>query len=257
VHEAARGATCADPHCRWLHLRRTLVERRRRLEQTAHALRARALAALGETPSERFPLAFLPANDRRTGNLPARRRRRLRDHLSRLVSAAAEQAASHRHAPPPARSEPAEGADLLAVLAAGCATCRGHCCPLGGDQAFLDVATLRRYLAEHPGARPRDVLEAYLAHVPERTYRGSCVYHTTQGCALPRDMRADLCNQWYCGGLRDLRGQMQQTGARSAFAVSSEFGRVLRAALIGPGGAREIDPDAHLLGSQRGAEEAE
>jgi hypothetical protein len=275
VHEVARGATCSDPRCRWLHLRRTLVARRQRLEQAALALATGALATLGETAPGRFALALLPANDRRISNLPARRRRRLRDHLARLVSAAAEQSASRRHGPPPARGEPDEGAEELAVLAAGCATCRGYCCRLGGDSAFLEVATLRRYLAEHSGVRPRDALEAYLARLPEKTYRGSCVYHAARGCALPRDMRADQCNQWYCEGLRDLRSQMRETGTHSALAVASDSDRVLRTALIGPGGAREIDPgaaagppasgsaavpagrDPGLLGSQRRAEEAE
>lgn len=204
------------------------------------ALRAHLLTEHGEPDVERFALALLPSNGRRISNLPERRRRRLRDHLNRLVGAAAAQAARRESAPVPARAEPEESAEELAVLGAGCATCRGHCCPQGGDHAFLDVTALRRHLAEHPDARPRQVLEAYLARLPQKSYQGSCVYHTARGCALPRDMRADICNEWYCDGLHAFRAGMARTRTQRGFAVATEGGRVLRAARIDADGAHEL-----------------
>src|SRR5437588_738481 len=68
---------------------------------------------------------------------------------------------------PAAADAPPTGADLL--HRAGCTACRGHCCRLGQDHAFLRPATLRRFHKAHPEMTGAEVVETYLAYVPEES----------------------------------------------------------------------------------------
>ena len=184
-------------------------------------VRARTLEALGETDAASFPLAIVRFNGHRVVNLQEGRRRAFRDRLNRLVSEAARQAASRGAEPPTPRAQPDASPRQLAVLATACAVCMGHCCTLGKGHAFLDAETLRRYMAEHPEARPRDVFEAYLSHLPRRSYVESCEYHAQRGCALPHPMRARMCNEFYCPGLLRLREGLAEVKTMRGFAVAA------------------------------------
>ena len=44
----------------------------------------------------------------------------------------------------------------------------------------------------------------YLGKLGGTTYRGSCIYHGAAGCELPREMRSDTCNGFYCADLARL-----------------------------------------------------
>ena len=101
-----------------------------------------------------------------------------------------------------ATAQPNEEAVLASnpsILDQACARCRGHCCRNGGEEAYLTEDTIRRYLHEHPGTRPLDLLEAYLARVGHETFEGSCIFHGPTGCTLSREMRSDTCNGYFCG----------------------------------------------------------
>jgi hypothetical protein len=104
----------------------------------------------------------------------------------------------------PAAAQADPGVSLAGQL---CAACGGGCCNAGGDTAFLTVTTIRRFMAANPRLRPRDVLASYLDRLQQRTQRGSCVSQTESGCGLPRDMRSDTCNNWYCAPQIELRDQ--------------------------------------------------
>jgi hypothetical protein len=113
-----------------------------------------------------------------------------------------------------------------------CSCCKGRCCEGGADHAYLKVETIRRYRAEHPDQRPRDVLAAYLDRVGHRSYEGSCIFHQGDGCALPRTMRADLCNRHYCKALLEFQRDLPNEGPIRAFFVAAHFGVVQTAALV-------------------------
>jgi hypothetical protein len=136
-----------------------------------------------------------------------------------------------------------------ATLGAACATCRGFCCRNGGERAYLSAERMQRYMTEHPTLAPDAVVDAYLQHVPERTTAGSCVYHGPQGCALPREMRSDTCNRFYCGALYDLRRVLPADGSRRVFVVAAA-GRWIEGAAFVDGGVRravpEIGPTARI-----------
>jgi hypothetical protein len=215
---------------------RETVARREALKEQARQLRDQGAEATGIKEPGTYPLAVIPSFAAPVTNLPEHRRRALRDHVTRLISQA-----TAGWSPPSggekvreATTEPA--AELApaaqAVLGQACARCRGGCCCGGGDQAYLTVATIRRYLEAHPDQRPRDVLAAYLARVGHKTYQGSCIFHRPDGCSLPREMRSDTCNQHFCGGLKEFQRELPGTGPVRGFFASTRGGTILSAAFI-------------------------
>ena len=97
---------------------------------------------------------------------------------------------------------PSEPVDLdpthSAVLDNTCALCQGGCCTVGGTQAFIKTADMLRRLQEDPSRTVDDLVDIYLAYLPEKSIHLSCVNQTTSGCALPREIRGDVCNGFYC-----------------------------------------------------------
>jgi hypothetical protein len=94
-----------------------------------------------------------------------------------------------------------------AVLAEGCAQCRGHCCKGGGDHAYIDERTMARVRRDRPDLDARGVIRLFLDRIAPLSTRGSCLFHGATGCTLGRGLRADLCDAYYCNGLRDFLRQ--------------------------------------------------
>jgi hypothetical protein len=90
---------------------------------------------------------------------------------------------------------------LEQAAVAGCATCGGHCCSRGDVHAYLDDDSIRRVARAYPKLGARGLAALYLTRLPARSFTGSCVFHGESGCVLPRELRADLCNAFYCTGL--------------------------------------------------------
>ncbi|MGH7152549.1 MAG: hypothetical protein ACREF3_01370 [Acetobacteraceae bacterium] len=139
------------------------------------------------------PVLTVPAYRGDLRRLPHARRRAFLRHLRRIIREAREPAPSL----PPAQPEPAIGLRQIT-----CAACGGHCCSRGAEHAYLADISIRRVAASHPGLRARAIARLYRDHLPEVSFAGSCVFHTALGCALPRALRADLCNSFYCNPLR-------------------------------------------------------
>ena len=120
-----------------------------------------------------------------------------------------------------------------ALERAACASCRGLCCRHGEPHAFLRPATVRRTLKLHPGWTAAQALEAYLSFIPAESTAGSCIYHGSRGCALPRAMRSDVCNRYLCDDLE----RLQKAAADAAvlppvLAVGFDEDRLVRVSLI-------------------------
>jgi hypothetical protein len=237
VHQAARGATCDDPSCRRRRLLEHEAERRRLREQALRreldALRSRVAAGRGLPTPGSLALALLPANWRPTAPVSRHRLRRLRQHLEReLAEATRAGDPEGAGAAPDVPTAPDQPPDR--TLAAGCAVCRGFCCTTGEEHAHLKAADLRGRLAERPELGAEALLAAYLAHVPARGYRRSCIYHAPGGCALPRALRSDVCNQFLCNGLRDLRDAAAGAPGTPLLVAATADGEVVRLALLEP-----------------------
>ncbi len=150
-----------------------------------------------DTDDDTQPI-MVPRSERALAPTPTERARRLRRHLVTALRAV-------RVMPAPAQAEappPTEPVDFVARVArTACAMCKGWCCKGGGDHAYLDERTLARVRAEQPDLDARAVLMLYIGRLPSAGYQGSCVFHGEQGCTLPRSLRSDVCNAYFCAGL--------------------------------------------------------
>jgi hypothetical protein len=116
------------------------------------------------------------------------------------------------------------------VARTGCATCQGFCCKGGGEHAYIDERTMARVRRDHPELDARGIIRLYTDALAPLAYRGSCLFHGPAGCTLPRPLRAELCNSYYCNGLRDFlrRGDEPAT----AVVVAARDGRERRSAVL-------------------------
>jgi len=208
------------------------------------------------------PVILLPANTRNTEPLPSDRsaafleglRARLAETFTRGVRddgapmSAEARAAMHDAVPPETRPgvlpDRDDTATRDALLGAACATCRGECCTAGGTHAFLrddSLVRVRAFLARDGREDSASaIVTEYARHLPERHYRGSCVYHTTAGCALPRALRSNLCNRYLCGGLTQLSRALDASLGDVAYVAAADSVHLRRVALLGPNGARTV-----------------
>jgi len=113
------------------------------------------------------------------------------------------------------------------LTAAVCAECRGFCCGGGNTRAYLRVDTLRKLIERRPDLHLEQLPEVYTECLPERSYSGSCVFHSERGCALPREMRSDTCNDYFCKGQKDLRAAMENGAPARAFVAISDSTQIV------------------------------
>ncbi len=193
VHEAVRDAYCGRPACRRQAVEALVCRREADAEQALEVTARRYYAAaLAHSPPGADPApayARVPHLGRPLEPAPVARHRAFLHGLVPKLRAAA------------AASAPAPVATVSApeppVVQIACGTCRGHCCKDGVTHAFLDVPDLAAQLAS-TGLRPVALLAAYRRHLPGVAVRNSCVFHARDGCALPRAMRAPICNSFRC-----------------------------------------------------------
>lgn len=148
----------------------------------------------------------LPTGPRRSVSPSRERRARYRQHLLRVIAEARGMPAGA--SPGLAAAAESGGAGLAGRL---CAFCGGGCCTMGGEQAYLGAATMRRFMDAHPGCSDEEVLSAYLGRVAPRTRIGACINQTRTGCSLPRELRSDICNRFSCEPLARLEAAERAT----------------------------------------------
>ncbi len=201
-----------------------------------------------------LPVILLPANTRNTTELPEDSRDAFLEKLRGTIARAFGEPVRDNDAPMSAEAEsarqdalwalPASLPELPEILGASCGTCRGECCTAGGTHGFLhedSITRVRAHLADDGVVVTADSLEAlYASHLPVRHYRGSCVYHTTAGCALPRALRSNLCNRYVCGGLAQLTRALVAADEPVAYVASADSVHLRRVALVSGQGARTL-----------------
>ncbi len=207
-----------------------------RLRMRAEEWRQSIPFGAGRGGTDDVALAVLPANERTTAQLPSGRRSSFVRHLSQLVDEI-EQEDGERRRPDRRKRARAGTEDENAMLGRACATCRGQCCLSGGEHAYLDSPDLRRFWSTRPSATGASIADAYLEALPGRSYSGSCVFHGISGCALPREMRAEICNAFLCDGAQGLRTEIQAGRTGGGFLVAAAGGELLRAVVVDAGGA--------------------
>jgi hypothetical protein len=191
------------------------------------------LASTGHSPADVGSIA-IPGT---AGTLSAPSRERRDIFRMKLLAAVAA-----------SRAEEALGADphradlpILGNFDAACGVCWGACCAYGGNSAFIDGATVRRLRSARPELTDAQVIEHYLNAVPERTVENSCILHGQAGCALPREQRSAICNDFWCRPVKDWRRlEMTRETARPVAVIMVLDNRVIRSAVV------SIDPTAPL-----------
>jgi len=83
-----------------------------------------------------------------------------------------------------------------------CCICKGGCCASGKDHAYLSVFSVRRFMDENPDLTADEVLQLYISKIASESVDNSCINQTLTGCVLPRNMRSDICNGYYCDELK-------------------------------------------------------
>jgi hypothetical protein len=244
VHEETRGGVCSRDSCRKTDLVQEVARRHREVAETRRQLslehREKVAGSLGFSPPDSLSVAVVPATSRPVVRLPHRRRRQFLSHLARVIREAAGelQSAQAGELPEEERAGAAQFVPELPVTRAACSACRGFCCRLGGTHAFVDAVTIRRYLASRPGMLPRDVLHAYRSRLPARGAQYSCVYHGENGCTLPREMRAHICNTFHCAELLELMKSAARPDAPPILIAAVHESGTVRSRLFAPGDAR-------------------
>lgn len=100
-----------------------------------------------------------------------------------------------------------------------CSQCKGGCCAAGAEHAYLSAVTIRRQLDAEPGLTADVILQRYLQALPAESVTGACVNQTASGCVLPRELRSDVCNSYYCDSLRKLQREWAVGEAPAAVLV--------------------------------------
>ena len=216
-----------------------LEQWRRDMRDKAPAEIAAAADALG-VASEDAVLAVTPFLQRAAGPLPEERRRDFLEHLRDIVAEGFAEPLGPDDAPD-ARRESGERPEA-GPLDACCATCRGACCAIGAStNAFLTGHDVRRLRARNPEITPDEALAAYADRLPDRSMLDSCVYHTETGCALTREIRADICNSFHCTGQAAMMTELREGGPKPVVIAAQVEGEPRNiGAYDAPGGWRHV-----------------
>ncbi len=114
-----------------------------------------------------------------------------------------------------------------------CAACEGYCCHHGGSRhAFIQQATINRITDEHSIEPGPEIIALFLSHLSATHYVNSCVYHSRQGCSLPPEFRANICNQYECKGLQQASEKLAGNDSQRFFAVSRRDNQIVKANFI-------------------------
>lgn len=211
---------CSEPECRRQHLlqqaREALRYQNRILRKRFLEVREQTASAAGIDLPERFPLAIVPSFINGLVPLSEERRQRFRDNIAKVIQEAWDMPADDLpEAPVTPRPE------IQKFFGGACALCRGFCCRLGGDQAFFRAETVQRFRQSYPDMSQEQVIDVYMSHLQEQSLENSCVYHGERGCVLPREFRSSICNDFFCGGLWDVVGELNPASPRGFFVQSN------------------------------------
>jgi len=94
-----------------------------------------------------------------------------------------------------------------------CCMCKGGCCASGKDHAYLSVFSVRRFMDENLHLATDEILHLYMSKITSESIEQSCINQTLTGCVLPRHMRSDICNGYYCESLKSYQKKMTPEGS--------------------------------------------
>jgi hypothetical protein len=220
-HQQWAGDTCDSWRCRWT-----------KLDREAEAHRQKAALVLGEKQPDSYRALVVPYRAGSIENLSAKRRADHLGFLDELVMKVTQDGICGAKT----CAEPGDSdiGPSTALAEAVCAVCAGACCHRAGNHAFLDTAALERFMALNCKMEPSNIASTYRAYLPALSFAGSCVYHTVNGCALPRLLRADICNNYRCSGLKKAEYWARNNGTTHVYVVVRKDNTIKRGAFVQP-----------------------
>lgn len=93
---------------------------------------------------------------------------------------------------------------LANLTSASCGLCKGGCCSAGNDSGLISLETIKRAVKIYKFTNEEEVLNSYLSLLGDQSVEHSCINHGPKGCVLPKRMRSDVCNGYYCESLKEL-----------------------------------------------------
>jgi hypothetical protein len=233
VHGFCEAAACRTmAGQRWVEKKK--VDEQDAIQRVVNEYRDALLEEKPQLKAQGVAVLVVPGLDSSLQLMRESRRDTLRTHIEALLVEPASVSANVAATPGVVRDATTEKA-----LAAACSTCRGFCCRKGGDSAYIDATTIARVRYEHPELNSSEIAAAYVHAVPESSVGGSCIFHGDQGCTLPRDFRATICNDYFCGALEAWLGKYSPQTSQAVAAVVIRDSQVIRSAQVS--GALDAD----------------
>jgi hypothetical protein len=196
----------------------------------AEEFRKKIASSLEVPEPESLALAIVPAFNQPVKRLTRKRRQEFRAFLLKLIDEAVNAGAGSVQS----EQTEADSANGIhsSITRSACATCRGYCCRNGGVHAHLDIPAIRKFMDANPELKPHKVARAYLSKLPSKSFEHSCVYHGESGCGLPREMRSETCNSFYCDELRAFQPQFRDNQPRQVLVVATNGEVVNRSSIV-------------------------
>ena len=105
-----------------------------------------------------------------------------------------------------------------------CTICKGGCCASGKEHAYLSVFSMRSLMDIRPELTAYEIFNLYISHIKPESVNNSCINQTTSGCALPRELRSDICNGYYCDPLKLYHEKMiPLAAAKTVLAIQRSY----------------------------------
>lgn len=223
-HEAARGETCSARSCQT-----ALIQRKKRAEHQAFQAECDTIAAaFAETVSAPGAIAQrVPYFPREIVPLPDEDRRAFRTRMRSAFREAFRDAVRGDTV----MDEGEEPDPSPLTLNATCIACRGFCCRQGAGHAFLEAMALRAIMLRHPSQSPAQLYRFYCRAIPAQSFEVSCLYQGAQGCVLPRDRRAFICNDYECSDRTRLREALSERPDAPTLVIAMD-GKVVGASAV-------------------------
>jgi hypothetical protein len=207
-----------------------LEQKHREFREKLNTLRDQAASDHGIADPKKFLPICVPDCQTELVPVSSARRERLRENLTALIDEAHSGDVANKEDASDSRDQSnnavatdcgSQSSDLPVFLAAACSTCGGASCQGGAEHAHLNAKKMHDYIAAHPEAESDDIVEICMRQVPAMAHQDSCIFHAANGCPLPRERRADLCNGFECNGLLSIREEVSENENVGLFIVAS------------------------------------
>ena len=207
--------------------RQKQADRKALEERENDAIVQQALETTTGLAEQDFDVVVIPSGYTDTSELSHERIQKYAEHLRKVISEA------HHDV-----DEPTTKADQETQLLVGkteaqfaaepglrditnrmCGMCKGGCCTVGGNAAYITSTTIKRKKERQPSLSDEDIVQAYLSRLSVQTITNACVNQTTTGCALPTEMRSDTCNGFHCDTLNAWHDRPREERANTVLAI--------------------------------------